>query len=131
MIKPQIVHTSLLPTRGSAYQLHIVRQAPSAVHAPFSHLPSCAPCPPPVSRYDQELRKTVDVMEAHDLGYGLYRLVIRIAQTGLLGATLLVGTPCLLLCFWPLCIVCLGTKSRGVFDLCLRATSVSLTHVSA
>lgn len=40
-------------------------------------------------RYDNKLVESVDVMEAHDMG--LYRFVIRVAQTGLLGVVLLVG----------------------------------------
>ncbi|EWM22704.1 atp-binding cassette sub-family b member 9, partial [Nannochloropsis gaditana] len=44
-----------------------------------------------LERYDQALCKTLNNMEAHDFGYGAYRLAVRLAQTGLLTAVLTVG----------------------------------------
>lgn len=36
-----------------------------------------------VCRYGSELRRTVDMLETHDLGHSVYRSLVRLLQTGL------------------------------------------------
>ena len=82
-----------------------------------------------LKKYDKELEKTVNLMEAHDCGYGVYRLAIRVAQTALLGATLVVGYSLTQVCVCVCVCVCVSVcLCVWVFDCCFDFFCVGVTH---